>query len=80
MVESGAALFRFLTNPDNVGVEKVAATQVPDAYLEKPYSECAALEGKGIMADVLFSINMCHLRRIESANQNFDGLVSIVCF
>ena len=56
MVESGTALLRFLTNPDNVGVEKVAATQVPDAYLERPYSECAALEGKGIMADVLFSM------------------------
>lgn len=45
---------RFLTNPDLVGTEKVAATRVGSAFLERPYTECAPLPGKSVLAE-LFS-------------------------
>ena len=33
------------------GVEKVAATRVSEAFLERPYSECKSLEGKGSLVE-----------------------------
>ena len=41
---------RFLTDPNTVGVQKIAATDVPDAYLVKPYVECKALDPYGFSA------------------------------
>ena len=35
---------RFRTDPNEVGVEKIAATQVPPAFLEREYKECKALD------------------------------------
>eukprot|EP00434_Breviolum_minutum_P027937 symbB.v1.2.024718.t1/scaffold2362.1/size81346/1 len=37
----------FLSDADLVGVEKVAATQIQEAFLEQPYTECRALDGAG---------------------------------
>ena len=39
-----SALQRFLTDPTLVGVEQIAATDVPSEFLEKPYTECRALD------------------------------------
>ena len=49
-------LFRFLTCADDVGVEKVAAAEISDAYLEAPYVECRALDNHSLSAreDVFF--------------------------
>lgn len=42
---------RFLSNPDCVGIEKVAATDIPESFLERPYTECRALhEHRTLMA------------------------------
>ena len=35
---------RFRTDPNEVGVEKIAGTEVPAAFLEQEYVECRALE------------------------------------
>ena len=54
-------LFRFLSCADDVGVEKVAATEISDAYLEAPYVECRALNNHSLSAgeDVLFGFLFC---------------------
>ena len=43
--------YRFLTDPNLVGVEKVAATRISDAFLEGAYTECKCLPGKGGWGD-----------------------------
>ena len=44
---------RFLTDPNYVGFGKVGATDVPPEFLEKPYSECPALEPYGSLASTV---------------------------
>ena len=43
--------YRFLTDPNSVGVDKVAATRISDAFLEGPYTECKSLPGKSGWVD-----------------------------
>ena len=40
----GMKVPRFLSDANTVGIGKIAATDVPNEFLENPYTECKALE------------------------------------
>ena len=49
------ARIRLLSNPDNVAVEKLNLTEVPDAFLEEDYKELASGIGGGAFLSLIFN-------------------------
>lgn len=43
----GTCQLRFLSDANLVGIEKVSATAVPKAFLERPWTELPALDNYG---------------------------------